>query len=451
MKKRAIRWLGALCGAGVVILAVKACDDGGPGDVAGRLPDELPPVAAANALPPDHPLAEGQYRFLYDAWGAEQYGRWPPAEFMLQLMRDEPEVFGNQFAGFGFVPDPNDEFPFGFKRGLRDPSQVYQTCAACHVAELPDGRVWLGAPNGELDFGRFRAEVNRRWVAAGNPPLLSAHEEAKTRQLGPGRFHAESGDYPKVVPADFPPYFRLGRLKGLNHLGTGKDVETEVHLALNAFVNPKPHEADIEVPFPPDRRIDALVDYMSQIEPPPPPPQDPALVEKGRRVFADAGCGSCHHPDAPEKNGVIPFDGAPDGRDRLPGEDPDWPDGSIHTSGAHRVLIDGDGEKKGLGLDKKRLKLIGFIAWHGLSVRMSDGYRVPPLHGLAYTAPYLHNGSVPTLEDLLKPAAERPETFRRGDFVVDTTRPGNDNRGHEFGVDLTPEERAALVAFLLSR
>src|SRR3546814_17353322 len=76
-----------------------------------------------------------------------------------------------------------------------------------------------------------------------------------------------------------------------------------------------------------------------------------------------------------------------------------------------------------------------------------------PLDGLWLRAPYLHNGSVPTLRDLLKPAAARPKAFWRGDdvydpvnvgfvtnvparegvefFRYDTTVPGNSNAGHE--------------------
>src|SRR3546814_16743752 len=42
-----------------------------------------------------------------------------------------------------------------------------------------------------------------------------------------------------------------------------------------------------------------------------------------------------------------------------------------------------------------------------------------PLDGLWLRAPYLHNGSVPTLRDLFKPAAARPKAFWRGDDVYD--------------------------------
>ena len=78
--------------------------------------------------------------------------------------------------------------------------------------------------------------------------------------------------------------------------------------------------------------------------------------------------------------------------------------------------------------------------------------RVPPLTAVGATAPYLHNGSVPTLRDLLSPAGERPVTFPvgRNGFVLDTRLPGNRNIGHEFGTNLTSSEKDDLIAFLMS-
>jgi len=95
-------------------------------------------------------------------------------------------------------------------------------------------------------------------------------------------------------------------------------------------------------------------------------------------------------------------------------------------------------------------------------------YRARPLDGIWATAPYLHNGSVPTLADLLKPAAQRPATFfvgdceidpvnvgcdttqRPGAFLFDTSKPGNHNTGHEHGTTLSPDDRAALLEYLKS-
>jgi hypothetical protein len=76
--------------------------------------------------------------------------------------------------------------------------------------------------------------------------------------------------------------------------------------------------------------------------------------------------------------------------------------------------------------------------------------RAAPLVALRASAPYLHNGSVPTLRALLEPAAKRPVTFPLGaaGFVLDTRVPGNGNQGHEFGTALTAAEKQDLIAFL---
>ncbi len=78
--------------------------------------------------------------------------------------------------------------------------------------------------------------------------------------------------------------------------------------------------------------------------------------------------------------------------------------------------------------------------------------RTAPLVGLAASAPYLHDGSVPTLRALLDPPARRPVTFPLGQagFVFDTRLPGNGNQGHDFGTRLTEAEKRDLVEFLRS-
>ena len=101
--------------------------------------------------------------------------------------------------------------------------------------------------------------------------------------------------------------------------------------------------------------------------------------------------------------------------------------------------------------------------------RSTNGY-VPPLHdGLWLRGPYLHNGSVPTLADLLEVPEARPKRFWRGYDVVDPVRvgfvssgpeaersgtpydvtaPGNGNAGHTYGTTLPAEDKRALLEFL---
>ncbi len=107
-----------------------------------------------------------------------------------------------------------------------------------------------------------------------------------------------------------------------------------------------------------------------------------------------------------------------------------------------------------------------------VSDRALLAYKARPLNGIWTGAPYLHNGSVPNLYELMLPVAERSRTFYVGSwkydlvrvgyvnqpapgaFLVDTTLPGNSNAGHEYGTGgdglpvLTDEEIWVLVEYL---
>jgi hypothetical protein len=108
----------------------------------------------------------------------------------------------------------------------------------------------------------------------------------------------------------------------------------------------------------------------------------------------------------------------------------------------------------------------------------SLGYIAPPLDGVWATAPYLHNGAIPTLAALLdteqRPdywrfAADRPDydpqavgwdhlaldhgktgamSWDERDRIYDTSLPGYSNQGHDFGDDLHDQERLALIEYL---
>lgn len=113
-----------------------------------------------------------------------------------------------------------------------------------------------------------------------------------------------------------------------------------------------------------------------------------------------------------------------------------------------------------------------------LPIPVIGGYKANPIEGMWSSPPYLHNGSVPSLYDLLTPAALRPAKFHvgqeydpvkvgvdtsgnAGTFEFDTSAVGNSNAGHSFenaplgkgviGRLLTEEERWALIEFVKSR
>ncbi len=416
-------------------------------------PREWPTVGAINAVADDDPLAEGQWRFQYDTWGVEILdGSWPPASFMLDLMESEPEVFGDQYARFGFVYDAGDDLPVGLKRGIDDDTRVTTTCALCHVATLPNG-VWLGAPNTKLDFAGFRLAVDERWVASGGQSMVGELDREKLLRLGPGRTGAESGEFAQVVAVDFPPYFHLGSRARLNYLGTGRDLRSEAYLSIFSSGAGYPNPEEARVPFPSEERAGAFVAFLGQLESPPAPDQDAGLVARGAEVFQAADCGACHHLEENHLNPVVTVPTHEDAVELLPGVDPDFARGAILTSPLHRVLVDGDPEAdpdEGDGGDPGVAIFLFFILDKGLVVVPTDGYRTADLRGVWATAPYLHNGSVPTLEALLTPAAERPVRWERDGFEIDTTLRENNNGGHEWGTDLPDADKAALIAYLLS-
>ncbi len=93
-------------------------------------------------------------------------------------------------------------------------------------------------------------------------------------------------------------------------------------------------------------------------------------------------------------------------------------------------------------------------------------YKARPLNGIWATAPYLHNGSVPTLWDLLSTTDDRPQVFYIGSrefdaekvgistkegpgtFRFDTSIQGNWRNGHEFGTTLPAQQKKDLLEYL---
>lgn len=116
-------------------------------------------------------------------------------------------------------------------------------------------------------------------------------------------------------------------------------------------------------------------------------------------------------------------------------------------------------------VEQQRLDKLGQVGRH--EARLT--YKARPLTGIWATAPYLHNGSVPTLYDLLLPPDRRPASFHLGASEFDpakvgfvtaksadnsfeflTDRPGNSSAGHIWGTTLDDNDRSALIEYLKS-
>jgi hypothetical protein len=172
-------------------------------------------------------------------------------------------------------------------------------------------------------------------------------------------------------------------------------------------------------------------------------------------------CAPCHdqHPalatPIPYTNcSILPFDADGDGRAQNDERD-DLAAGGIGTD----TLFGFEVDRRALADKNVRMPITRLPSMHRKgkveTVAIAGPWvRTAPLTTLVASAPYLHNGSVPTLEALLEPSDARPVTFTlgagQGAFLFDTRLPGNRNTGHEFGTKLSPDEKRDLIAFLRS-
>lgn len=178
-----------------------------------------------------------------------------------------------------------------------------------------------------------------------------------------------------------------------------------------------------------------------------PPPRYPyvinqELASRGNGIFMQQ-CASCHAVGGENIGKVIPVDTLGTDRHRLDM----WTEAAANTYNNYQENYN----------------------WGFKHFRKTNGYASVPLDGLWLRGPFLHNGSVPTLADLLEAPDRRPQLFWRGydvydqerigfisdgeeakrfGFLYDTNVPGNSNQGHLWGTNLSPDEKKALIEFL---
>jgi len=172
-------------------------------------------------------------------------------------------------------------------------------------------------------------------------------------------------------------------------------------------------------------------------------PIDMALAGTGKPIY-EKFCASCHEPSGEHFGTVTPL--------AKIGTDPE----------------------RSLAFDKTMADRMNTIGrgqpWGFHRFRATGGYANHPLQGIWVRAPYLHNGSVPSLDDLLKAPDQRTKKFYAGNDVYDqarvgfvsdkpaegertfvefdTTLKGNSNSGHVYGIGLSDADRRALLEYL---
>lgn len=185
-------------------------------------------------------------------------------------------------------------------------------------------------------------------------------------------------------------------------------------------------------------------------------PIDRELAVAGEPIF-QAQCARCHAMDG-EKTGQV-----------LTLADPEW---AAAAGTASDLPPFTDRHRADLWTPEAAAAYNRYAAnypWKFSHFRSTGGYVNVPLDGLWLRAPYLHNGSVPYLGELLEPPERRTKVFFRGLDVYDPIRMGfisegpdaerlgsrydtgvigNSNQGHLWGTDLEPGQKQALIEYL---
>lgn len=373
---------------------------------------------------------------------------------------------------FGLHPAPYDNG--GMPMGIRKASFLFVNgfnidCMACHGGSI-FGASYVGLGNSSLDAQALFSEFN---AAEGRSPKLpftfsNVRGTSEAGAFGVYLLGFRHPDLSLQMPArnldlhdnlceDVPAWWLLKKKKTMYHTG-GADARS-VRSKMQFMLTPLTSRADFDKYEPAFRDIEA---YLRTIEAPKYPlPIDRDLAAKGEKIFT-RNCASCHgtygdNPTYPNK--IIPLDEI--------GTDPKRYEGITETFGRYYNETWFAHEKKGWFVD-------------GYAAVPTKGYQAPPLDGIWATAPYFHNGSSPTVYNVLN-SKSRPTVFTRSfktgseDYdsdrlgwkirevkgeewknlepferrkIYDTRAPGRANTGHTFGDRLSEQERMAVIEYL---
>jgi len=240
-----------------------------------------------------------------------------------------------------------------------------------------------------------------------------------------------------VGTADLPPLFNQRVRQGLWLHWDGNNNQVEERNK-SAAIGAGATEVSLDL-----AALDRVAQWALDLKPPAYPAAkiDNSRVDKGSQVY-QASCARCHALNGASVGQVTPIAEIGTDPERL---------NSFTSELAAQMNTIGTGKP-----------------WKFSHFRKTDGYANMPLDGVWLRAPYLHNGSVPTLRALLFPE-ERPATFYSGYDVYDWQRVGfvsegadaerngvrfdtglrgNANGGHVYGRELPAADREALLEYL---
>ena len=431
--------------------------------------------------------------FKYGSIGAEERAGMPHLIWaVLPDMFPEhlPKRAGKGYERFGFVFEQGRKRPIGTSIRERQIPLVGLNCSVCHtgtVRDSPGGapRIVLGMPAHQFDlqaYQRFifacirdpRFTSQNVWAAMlrQNPnlslldsitykwfviPRTRTEGERLARDFGffdtrppqgPGRvdtfnpyksfFRFDLAADRSVGTADLPSLWNQKIREGMwLHWDGNNNVVSERNKS--AAIGAGCSEESLDLPAM--KRVEDWIWTLAA-------PQFPRdRIDAGRAMAGAAiyktECAACHDAGQKQTGHVVPLAQLGTDPERVRSFTPELAE-KMNTLGTGRP-------------------------WKFSHFRKTDGYAAMPLDGVWLRAPYLHNGSVPTLRHLLEPVEKRPQVFwraydvydyndagfvwsgaeaERAGFRFDTSVRGNARTGHLYGTQLRPEQKQNLIEYL---
>ena len=444
--------------------------------------------------------------YKYGSIGTEeQYGI--PFWIWLVLPKMFPEYLpgAGGWASLGFAWEQGREMPVGFSKKTIGYERVGINCALCHAAVVrqPQSPVPVVYPGGPSNTADPLAYQRFLFNAASDPRFTAGNVLAEISQvyelslldrlihrflLIPGTRKALLEQKEQYAWTDSRPDWGRGRIDPFNpvkvqvlDVGVGDTIgnsdmvpiwslrpRVDGQMALHwdglntditeVFLSSAIGDGTTSKALPIEQ-LKRLQDWLMDLQPPRFQDLfavDQKLAAAGEPIY-EKNCAECHAIGG-EKTGKV-----------LALTDEDWSvgkdlafEGPLYTD-PHRVAM-----WTQEAADAYNAYADGYD-WDFDKFQAPNGYVNVPLDGLWIRAPYLHNGSVPYLGELLESPDKRTKLFYRGYDVYDpermgfvsegpaaqrvatrydTTEPGNNNQGHLWGVDLKPAEKRALLEYL---
>ncbi len=406
--------------------------------------------------------------FLKPTWKAETYR--DIAKVWGEPAPDpdrDPEGYAaafNRRYGLSPAPFPNDGLPMGLRRGTEPDGKragIVVDCMACHGGSI-GGTSYVGLGNTQLDmqllfddmmkaekrfFPRlpFVVDSSRGTVNAGmfSVFLFSLRNADLSRRIIP---LATGANIPEL---DVPPWWILARKATMYYDGRTDAASVRTNMQFVLGEKSLAQLQDLEPTFR------DLQSYMKSIRAPKYPFEvDRDRAGRGLTVFAE-NCTKCHGTYGPNAE---------------------------YPSRIVELKEIGTDPARALGVSDRFVEHYN-ATWFGAESPVDPariGYQAPPLDGIWASAPYLHNGSVPTLAALLRssdrparftrppstgfenydraavgwkfeipPASEDPSApVERRHSAFDSSRFGLGNGGHTYGDRLTDAQRLDLIEYL---